>query len=241
LLALRSWLRYVVPLTLLSVVAFAPIALYAVRVATPVDANAAKATVKLGYELVAVAWWCQLVLVAAAAAAIRAVATGDTPTQLVLLGRGLRRLIRAVVPCAIAACAIGLGGLALVVPGVLLLLLFALTGASTELAQPVPAPLVDAVAVARRALGPVAAIVVAMLVLDAAIPILLHTIVVAPIPPKGPALEALASARLFVQATAAALVALSPIAALLLATVYDTITRRTAPAPAAPPPAPTPS
>ncbi|HEV7558748.1 MAG TPA: hypothetical protein VGO00_24925, partial [Kofleriaceae bacterium] len=81
-LALRSWLRYAVPLTVLAVIPFIPVWFFAMRVGTPVDAATAKSTVVAGFELVAIAWVCQLVVVGAVAPAVRAIAEGETPSQL---------------------------------------------------------------------------------------------------------------------------------------------------------------
>ena len=99
----------------------------------------------LGWELIAIGWLGQLVLVGGAAAI-----TGARPSQISQLGafgRGLVQLARAIVPCLAAAAAIAIGGLALVVPGLVLLVLLALTGASR--ARGVPASLADSIAVVR--------------------------------------------------------------------------------------------
>jgi len=66
------------------------------------------------------------------------------------------------VPCAVALTAIALAG-PLVVPGVLLPALFALTGASDRLAEPLPAALLDSVAVVRMHAKQVAIVVALMI------------------------------------------------------------------------------
>jgi len=100
---------------------------------------------------------------------VRAIALHEPLGQANALGRGARNLVRALVPCAVALTAIALGGVALVVPGVLLLGLFALTGASDRLAEPLPAALLDSVAVVRMHAKQVAIVVALMIAADLAI------------------------------------------------------------------------
>jgi hypothetical protein len=239
LLALRTWLRYFAPLIVVSAVALTPVALVGAQIAVPADAAAAKATIKVGYELAILAWFCQLVLVAGAAVAVRAVAASESPTQLQVLGRGLRGMARALVPCAVAACAIGLGGLALVIPGVMLMVLFVLTGASTELAAPLPAPLIDAAAVARRSLGLVIACVASMLLIEVGFAASFH-VLVALLPAK-PSRFDLADLRSALRYAVVTRVIASSLIAVHVAAAYAKATRRAGPAPAVPPPAPAPS
>ena len=236
-LALRSWLRYVVPLTVLAVIPFIPVWFFAMRVTTPVDAAAAKSTVLVGYGLVAIAWVCQLVVVGAVAPAVRAVAAGETPPQLAILARGVHGIVGAIVPSIVVAAAVFAGSLALVVPGLVVLGLLAPTGASREIGKPLPRPLVDALAVTRKAMPMAIAIGVALLVIDAAIPIVLHRLMVVPVQPKNPPHDALEHVRLFVRATAGALAIVSPLIAAHVAAVYE-INRAKAPPEAPPHPAP---
>lgn len=210
--AVRTWLAHLVPLTLLSALALSPLLAIALRVRAPAKPADIRAVVSLGWTLVATAWLAQLVLVGAAAAM-----TGERRSQLRALGRGLVQLVRAVVPCLVAAAAVAIGGLALVVPGAVLLVLLSLTGASR--ARGLPAPLLDSIAAARRQWRAVALAVVALLALDAAIGIAAHRALVAPLPAR-PTPAQLAGARDFVRAIAATLVVLSPLPACVLARLH---------------------
>jgi hypothetical protein len=209
--ALWTWLRYIVPLTLLSALALAPVIAIALATRVPADAAAASALHARAWGLLALAALCQLVLVGGASAVVH------RPSQLGALGEGAIQLVRAVVPCLAAAAAIAIGGLALVVPGLLLLVLLALTGASRE--HGVPARLLDSVAVVRRRLPAVAITVLAMLALDAAIGVIADRMFGAPLP-KHPSAAQLAAARHVLRVIVAALVAGSPLVATVLATIH---------------------
>jgi hypothetical protein len=199
------------PLTLLSAIALSPLLVLTARVHAPADAAAARPVIQLGWTLLAVAWLGQFLLVGGAAAMLT-----DPPSQLRAFTRGLLQLVRAVVPCLVAALAVALGSLALVVPGLLLLVLLSLTGASGE--RGLPAPLLDSIAAARRQLPAVALAVLALFALDAAIGLIAYHAFLAPLPAK-PSPTQLAAARDFVRAIALALVVLSPLPATLLATL----------------------
>jgi hypothetical protein len=207
--AIRIWLRHLVPLTLLSALALSPLIALALRARAPANAAEAKAVLSLGWTLIALAWLGQLVLVGGAAAMM-----GERRSQLRSLGRGFVQLIRAVVPCLVAAAAVAIGSLALVVPAPVLLVLLSLTGASRE--RGLPAPLADSVAAVRRQWVAVAIAVAALLALDAAIGVAAHRVFVAPLPAK-PTTPQLAATRDFVRAIAVALVVLSPLPACILA------------------------
>jgi len=207
--ALRTWLRHLVPLTLLSALALSPLIALALRARVPASAAEAKPVLSLGWMLLAAAWLPQLMLVGGAAAM-----TGERRSQLRALGRGFVQLIRAVVPCLVAAAAVAVGSLALVVPGPVLLVLLSLTGASRE--RGLPAPLADSVAAVRRQWTAVALAMVALLALDAAIGLAAYRTFVASLPAK-PTPPQLAATRDFVRAIAVALVALSPLPACVLA------------------------
>jgi hypothetical protein len=211
--AVRTWLRYLVPLTVLSAIALAPIVAIAMRARAPVNLATAKAVTALGWELIAVAVFCQLVLVGGAAVIVR-----EQPSQAGALGRGVVQLVRAIVPCAAAAAAIAMGCLALVVPGLVLLVLLAMTGASR--ARGVPAALIDSIAVARAQLPVVAIAVAGMVVLDGAIGAIAHRALIPPLV-RQPAPAQLAQIRQFVHAVAIALVVVSPLPALVLARIYE--------------------
>ncbi len=209
--ALGTWLRYVVPLTLLSAVALSPIIAAALRTRAPVDPAGAKAVLTLGWELIALAWFGQLVLVGGAAAMTRA-----TPSQLRAFGQGFVQLVRAILPCLAAVTAIAIGGLALAVPGLVLIALLALTGASP--ARGVPAQLADSIAIARKHLPAVVLATAAMIAIDLAIGLVAQRAFALPLS-KPPAPAQLAQYRHFVRAVALALVIASPLPATVLATI----------------------
>lgn len=206
--ALRIWLNYAVPLTLLSAIALSPLILVALRVRIPADAAAAKSVLSLGWTLLAAAWLGQLVLVGGASAMVGA------PSQLRAIGAGFIQLLRAVVPCLVAALAVVLCTLALVVPGPVLLVLLSLTGASRE--RGLPAPLLDSIAAARRQLPAVVLAVAAMLALDAAIGLVAYRVLIAS-PAK---VVPLVATRSFVRAIALALAIVSPLPATVLALLH---------------------
>lgn len=215
--AIRTWVRYLVPLTLLSAIALSPLILLAARVHAPADAAAIRPVIQLGWTLLAVAWLGQLVLVGGAAAMLP-----DPPSQLRAFTRGLLQLVRAVVPCGVAALAVAIGGLALVLPGLALLVLLSLTAASRE--RGLPGPLLDSLAAARRQLPAVALAVLALFALDAAIGLVAYRAFLAPLPAK-PSPVQLAAARNFVRAIVLALVVLSPLPATLLAALHARVRR----------------
>jgi hypothetical protein len=208
--ALRTWLQYLVPLTLLSALAAAPVVVLALLTPVPADAAAAAALRMRGWELAALGVFCQLLLVGGVAPATR------RPSQLAALGLGAAQIARAVLPCLAAAAAIAIGSLALAVPGLLLVVLLALTGASPE--RGVAPALRDSIAAARAQLPAVAITVVAMLALDAAIAIAATRMFGAPLPRRATP-QQLAMARHLVHAVALGLVVLSPVPATVLATV----------------------
>jgi len=224
--AVRTWLRYVVPLTLLAALAFLPLLYVASRSGAAHDLVKARAQVRLGWILAGVAWSSHYLLVAGVAPAVRSVAAGAPLSQWRALADGARNLVRALVPWLIAVCAIALGEVALVVPGFLLGILLSLTGASERLGEPPPAALVDSVAVVRRRFWYVAGIVIAILVADLAICFALQSAFVPHITRKVAAAKLL-PIRTFVRLVPLAIAALSPLAACVLAATYVRLTRRT--------------
>lgn len=214
--AFRTYVRYLVPFAFLSVIAFAPLILIALRV--PVPGNSKQAAMNLRYAYVFAG--CSLVplllLVGGVAPAVRGVVSGAPLSQLAVLGRGLAGLTRAVVPTLLAVAAIAIGGLALAVPGLILLVLLALVGASTL--DGAPARLADSVATARTSVPAIVAVLVASLVLPAvAIFLLSRELVPLPKPPKP---EHLAAFRQLVRVTVAGIVLAAPIPAVLLALIH---------------------
>ena len=206
--AVRTWLRYLVPLTVLSAIALAPAVVVALRTRVP---RAPSGIVTTGWVVLATAWIGQLVLVGGAAAVAR-----EARSQLGALAAGFAQLVRAIVPCLLAAAAIALGGLALALPGLVLLVLLSLTGASRE--RGLPAPLRDSLAVVRADPRPVAITVAAMLVLDAVIGVYAYRAYAAALP-RHPSPAELAALPGFVRAIVIALVVASPLPATVLATI----------------------
>lgn len=207
--AIRTWLSHIVPLTLLSAIALSPLVALAARVHPPADAAAARPVIQLGWTILAVAWLGQLLLVGGAAAMLT-----DPPSQVHAFTRGLLQLIRAVVPCLVAALAVAIGSLALVLPGLVLLVLLSLTAASRE--RGLPSPLLDSIAAARRQLPAVALAVLALFAMDAAIGLVAYRAFLMPLPTKPSPIQ-LAAVRDFVRAVVLALVVLSPLPATVLA------------------------
>ncbi|MBS1120415.1 MAG: hypothetical protein H6Q90_2643 [Deltaproteobacteria bacterium] len=215
-LALRAYVRYLVPFTLLSALVLAPALWLTFQI--PIPGEPAQATRILGFTsmLGAIAWIAQLVLVGGVAPAVRAVQLGAPLPQLRALGLGIAGLVKMVLPCLLAVAAIGLGSLALVLPGLALLVLLSVTGASTE--RGMPGPLLDSIAVVRANLKIVAIAVAAMLVLDLALPGVARMVTTTPLPKK-PTVEQLAAYQHLARMVALALVIASPIIASVLAAI----------------------
>jgi len=210
---LRAYLRYVVPLTLLAVLAFAPVVLLALRVTVPGDAAQVKVTLRWAAALAGCGWLPLLVLVGAATAAL------DGGSQLAVLRTGLLRMLRAIVPCLAAMTAIAIGALALAVPGALLLVLLSLTGASSD--RGVSAALAESVAAVRARPRHVLTVIVVTLIVAAAILTAFQLALPLPLPKK-PAPEQLAAFRTYAQITVGLLALLAPLPALALATARRT-------------------
>jgi hypothetical protein len=209
--ALATWLRYLVPLTLLSALALAPQLLVALRLPAPTDPARAQIALRTGWGLVATAWLGRLLLVGPAA-----FLASTKPGQLRALLGGLGALIRAILPCALAAAAIALGSLALVVPGLALLVLLSLTAASPP--SRLPAPLLDSISTVKPRFLTVALVVLFGLALDAALGFAAYRALVPPFA-RPPTAAQLATLRSFVRVTALMLIVLAPLPATLLATL----------------------
>lgn len=218
-LTLRTWLRYFVPLTLIAAAVMIVFVLTGLRVHAPTDVVQARAEMHLGWELAASAWIFQLVLVGAAAPAVRSVALDAPLSQTSVLSAGIRGVLRAALPVGLALGAIVLGSIALVVPGLLLLGLFALTGASEQLGEPLPAALLDSAAVVRAHAKQVALVLAVTIGVALAIAFVAHVAILPALPKKLPVAQ-LAPARTFVRVIAFALVVLSALPACALAALY---------------------
>src|ERR1700733_7730571 len=80
-LTVRTWLRYLVPLTVLSLLTLGLVGFVGFRVGGARDIVAARAQVRLGWMLVGVAGVLQLLLVAGVAPAVRSVANRRSISQ----------------------------------------------------------------------------------------------------------------------------------------------------------------
>jgi hypothetical protein len=214
--ALRTYVRYLVPFTVLSAIALAPALWITLHLPLPVGPAQGKSVVAFSWMLGAVAWVPQLVLVAGVAPAMRAAGRGAPLSQLGALRHGMVGLVTMILPCLLAVAAIGLGSLALVLPGLALLVMLSVTGASTE--PGMPGPLLDSIAFARANLKLVAIAVAAMLVVDLAVPGLARLITTTPLP-KQPTAEQLAAYLRLPRIVIAAVVIVSPMIASVLAAV----------------------
>ena len=223
--ALRAWVRYVVPFTLLACIAIAPVVLFALRMSPPADVAAARVQVRIVWALAGVAAALQLWLVAGVAPGVRSVVAGAPLSQLGALGAGAKNLVRGVLPSLVAITAVLLGGLALVIPGVVVAVLVALVGASDQLGTTPQAAIADSVAVVRSQLPRIAMLVVAVVAVDLAITFAAQTAFVPLIAKKATAAK-LVPVLTFARVTALALTVVSPLLACLLAGAYSHAKRR---------------
>lgn len=218
-LTFRTWVRYLVPLTLIAAVVMSVVAYIGYAVVPATDVAGARAELHLGWELAGTAWIFQLLLVAAAAPLVRSVARNAPLSQPRALLAGAIRVLHAAIPVGIAVVAIVLGFVALVVPGLLLLGLLSLTAASDRVDEPLPAALDDSVAVVRAHAKQIALVVGIMIAADLALALASHLILIPTIPKKATT-SMLVPARTFVRVVAFTLVALSSLPACALAAVY---------------------
>ena len=166
-LALRTLLRYLVPLAIVSTIVAAPVLLVAYRARWPHNMATANAAMLRASLLAATGWMLVLVLVAAAAPLVRSLSIDKPLSQLAATRAALANMLRMLLPCVAAIGAVLVGGLALVVPALVLLVALSLTGTSEE--RGMPAPLVDSVQAVRARWKLVAVIVFAILAVDAAL------------------------------------------------------------------------
>ncbi len=217
-LSLRS-LRYALPLAVIGTLVLAPIALYALDVAVPDNIGSALHMIHAVWILVALGGAAQLVLVGAAAPAVRDVAAGRRRSQLRALGAGICGLARAALPCATAIVAIAIGGLALAIPGVALLLLLSLTGASER--SGLAEPLSESARIVRANLRLTILVVAAIVIADIAIAGIAYLVLVGPTPlAHKPDHAELVALREVVRVLAIGLVVLSPLVAIVLAAIH---------------------
>ena len=215
-LALRTYVRYLVPLTLLSMIVFVPMELVALQLPAPATLPRARGAHQLAWVLGGTAWVLQLWLAGAAAPLARSLAAGAPLPQLGALWAGACQLATAAVPMLAALAAIAVGGLALVVPGVMLLVLFSLTATST--ARGLTAPLLDSAAIVRANLRAVVLVLAVMLAADLLF-VYAHRATSTVRFTKQMQPDQLAAYRTHVRAVVVALVAIAPIVASALAAI----------------------
>ena len=215
-LAARSYARYVVPLTLLSVVLFAPLLAYGFLSKVPGDLSPAWRMVMTAWAGAGTAWVAQYMMVGGAAPLVRSVVAGAPLSQLAALRASTRGLFGAVLPVLIVVGAVAIGSIALVIPGLVLGVLLSLTGASTR--GGLSEPLLESVELVRANLKLTILVVVAILVVDLAIVTIPFVILLGPLSPR-PSPGELATARHVLQIAAIGLPLVTPVVACVLAAI----------------------
>lgn len=212
----RTYLRYLIPVTVLSAIAFSPLLYLAMRVPVPGDAGQVNGVVRTAWLLAGLSIVPLLILVGGVAPAVRAIASGAPTSQLAALRDGAVSLVRAVLPVGFAVLAMLMGSLALALPGIALFVLLSLTGATgapdrdlaARLAASVSAARANLLAVALVLLAAVAITIVALGFLQRGLPMPL---------PKAPKPELLATFRLFARYAIAGVTLVAPLPAIALA------------------------
>lgn len=215
-LAFRTYARYVAPLTLLAGLIYAPLIAYGWLSKVPNELAPAWRMVMVAWSAAGTAWIAQYMLVGGAAPLARALVAGRPLSQLAALRASTRGLARAILPVLLVVAAVAMGSIALAVPGLVLGVLLALTGASTEggLAE----PLRDSVTRVRANLRPTIVVVIALLVLDFAVVTLPFVILLGPLTAK-PSADELAAAKRVLEIVSIGLPVVTPLAACALAAV----------------------
>lgn len=222
-LALRTWIRYAIPLTWLAAIVFVPAIVLALRVDVPSDAAGAKAVALVGYGLGAIAWVFQLVLVGAVAPAVRGMADRAPLSQWSVHVQGLRAGLAGIAPAAVVAMAVLVGGVVLVVPGLIVLGLLAAAAASRAVGAKTSA-LADVLAVMRKGATGLAlglGLGMGIIAIDVGVVVAMKLLVALPVAAKNPAAVTLEHARLWVIAAVGALVVISPIIATHVVALYE--------------------
>jgi hypothetical protein len=164
-LVIRTYLRYLVVVTVLAAIVFAPLLYLAFKLRVPNDLAHAKGVVRTAWLLVGFSLAPLLVLVGGVTPAVRSLADGRPLSQLGALWAGVGGLVRAALPCAVVVLAVIIGSLALALPGLAALALLALAGATADTDGDLAARLHAAVAAAR----PRIVLVIVVLVVTAAL------------------------------------------------------------------------
>lgn len=217
-LSARTYARYAVPVTVLTALLYAPLLYLAWSAKLPATLGEGKAAIRLAWAMLGISLLPMFVLVGGIAPAVRSLASGRPASQVRALVDGVRGVVSAALPCALAITAALIGTLALVVPGLVLLMLFALVGASDASGA---ARLADAAALARSrptALAIAGVLVVTVAVHAAALWFVQRGLAV-PIPRK-PTPEQLGELRTLLRTSVLASAAIAPFAAVALAAIH---------------------
>lgn len=217
-LLLRTYLRYVVVVTVLAAVVFAPLLYLGWKLRVPADLAQAKGVVRTAWMLVGLAFAPLLVLVGGVTPAVRSVADGRPLSQLGALRAGITGLVRAAVPCAAVLLATMIGSLALVVPGLAALALLALAGATADVEGDLAARLAAAVAAARPRILAVGALLLGTIAMFLGATYALQRGLPIPLP-KAPTPEQLASFQAFARHSIAVVALIAPLPAIALAAI----------------------
>lgn len=177
-LAARTIVRYVVPLAIVTMIVVTPWAYVAVKSPWPRDLPGANFALARAFVLAGTAWIATFVIVGAVAPLVRSVADGAPLSQVRAVVAAIGNGVRMGVPCLAASAAVLVGGMALVVPAFLLMVMLSLTGTSRE--RGMPAPLVESVALVRGCWKPVALVIGVMIVVDVALVIVAWKTVAVP-------------------------------------------------------------
>ncbi len=215
-LAMRACLRYAPVLLVVCAIACAPAIGCALLQGRAVNAAGARSQLQLVWLVAGLAFAGQLLAVGAAAPLVRSLADG-APIALRRAPRvALAGLAATFGPWLVAIAAIGLGLVALVVPGAILLALFATVGATARDGGSVGTALATTAAETRARPRRVIAIVAAVIVVDIVLAVVVHTVFAHAIPAK-PKPADYGVARIGLQVFAALIIVITPIAACALA------------------------
>lgn len=206
--------RYLVPIAVLCAIVWLPIGVVAFGVKAPPNAKLANVVLRIVWVVATSGMLAVLVLVGALAPILR----GERVSQLVALGRGLRGLVRALVPAAIVTCAVLMGLLALAVPGVLLYMLLVFAPASE--AAGIEAKLAESIAIVRAKWRAIAVAVGLTMVALAAVVAVQQLMLPIPLG-KSPPTSQLMLFPAMVRQTAIAMEAIVPAAAIALAAIHE--------------------
>ncbi len=212
----RTYLRYVIPVTVLSAIAFAPLLYLAARVPVPGDVGQVNGVVRTAWLLAGLSLVPLLILVGAVAPAVRSLASGTPASQLAVLRDGAVSLVGAVLPVGIAVLAMLIGSLALVLPGLVLFVLLALTGATGAPERDLGARIAASVSAARANLAAVTLVLLATIAITMGALYFLQRGLPMPLP-KAPKPELLATFRLFARYAIAGIALAAPLPAIALA------------------------